>query len=139
MEYKRYKNKIVLRLDVGDEICECVKTAAAKEGIRAASVCGIGGADELTLGVFNTNLKQYDRFSYSGTHEITSLVGNITFAGGEPYVHLHMTAAGEGGKVAAGHLLSARISLTAEIFIDIIDGSVGRKRNEELGINIMDL
>lgn len=137
MEYRRYGNRIVLRLDAGDEVCESVKAVAAAEQIRAGSVCGIGGADRLVLGVFDTGKQAYDRFEYTGTHEITSLVGNLTFVGGAPYVHLHLTAAGEGGRVAAGHLLEAHISLTAEIFIEIVDGEIGRVRNETLGINIL--
>lgn len=55
------------------------------------------------------------------------------------YAHLHLTAAGPDARVAAGHLLYAHISLTSEIFIDVIDGEIGRTRNEELGINEMNL
>lgn len=134
---KRVNDKAIIRLDAGDEICESVKRAAAELDIKAGSVSGIGGADRLVLGVFNTEKQSYNRFEYTGTHEITALVGNISFANGEPYVHLHLTAADENGRVAAGHLLEAHISLTAEIFVDVLDTEIGRRRNEALGINEM--
>lgn len=137
MDYRRYGNRIVLRLDAGDEICESIIAVADREGIRLGSVSGIGGAGSITLGVFNTEKKSYNTYEYTGTHEITSLTGNITRADGKPYVHLHITAANVNAGVVAGHLLSARISLTAEIFIDAADGEIGRKKNETLGINEM--
>lgn len=135
MDYRRYQDRIVLRLDAGDEVCDCLKTVAKKECIITGSISGIGGADKLTVGIFNTEKKEYTRYEYSGTHEITSITGNITNLNDEPYIHVHITAAGENAKIVAGHLLSACISLTAEIFIDIINGKTGRTRNETLGIN----
>ena len=137
MQYKRYENKIALRLDPGDEVCESIKTVAATENIRAGVVSGIGGADRIVVGVFDTEKKDYDEFEYTGTQEITSLVGNITYMDDEPLVHLHITAAGEGAKLIGGHLLAAYISLTGEIFIDVLDGEIGKTRNEELGIKEM--
>ena len=135
MEYRRYDNRIVLRLDKDDEITESVIEVAKKEKIRLASVSGIGGTDNVTVGVFNMDKKAYDKYSFTGTHEITSLVGNINTMNAEEYTHLHITLAGKDGKLVGGHLLSCVISLTAEIFIDIIEGTVDRKRDETLQIN----
>ena len=42
MEYKRFNDKLVMRLDPGDEICESIMTASKAEGIRLASVSGMG-------------------------------------------------------------------------------------------------
>lgn len=42
------------------------------------------------------------------------------------------------GNGLGGHLISANISVTCEIVIDIIDGFVGRKMNDEIGINLLD-
>lgn len=136
MEYKRYGDKIFLRLDKGDEIVDCVRLAAKWENITAGSVSGIGATDDFTVGVFDMDKKAYEEFSFSGNHEITSLIGNLSYAGGEPYVHLHLTCAGKGGKTVGGHLLKAVVSLTAEIVIDVGNGEISRKRNESLGINL---
>lgn len=135
MEYRRFGNKIVLRLDAGDEITNAVLQTAAREKIKLASLTGIGGTDDALIGVFDMNKKAYNRYSVTGTHEITSLVGNINTMNAEPYTHIHITLAGEGGQLVGGHLLECTISLTAEIFIDIIDGEVDRKKDEKLQIN----
>ena len=135
MEYRRFGSRIVLRLDKDDEIVESLVSVAKKENITLASVSGIGGTDNVTVGVFNTYKKAYDRFTFTGTHEITSLTGNISTMNGEEYLHLHITLAGNEGKLCGGHLLECVISLTAEIFIDITDGTVDRKKDETLQIN----
>lgn len=136
MEYKRYNDKIILRLDVNDEITECVKEVALKERITAANVNGIGATADFTIGIFNLKSGEYDKYSYSGNHEITSLTGNISEVDGNPYVHLHITAAGDGDFVG-GHLLIAKISLTAEIIIDVISADITRIHNEKLKINTL--
>ena len=138
MEYKRFGNSIALRLDPGDEIREQIPLTATKENVTLAGVTGIGGAGEIEIGVFDTETKSYDRRTLTGTHEITSLVGNINTMNGEAYAHLHITCAGKGGTVVGGHLLRCVISLTAEIFLQVVDGKVDRKRREPLGINTWD-
>lgn len=135
MEYRRFGSRIVMRLDKGDEITQCLLAAAAKERISMASVTGIGATDDFTVGIFDIDAKAYNRFTYTGNHEITALAGNINTMNGEPYTHVHITCAGPDGTVRGGHLLNAVISLTCEIVIGIVDGSVDRKRDETLGIN----
>lgn len=135
MEYKKYKNHIALRMDKGDDITESVLKVAEKEGVKAAKVSGIGATDNFTVGVFDMAKKEYEKCDFSGNHEINALTGNITEKDGKPYIHLHITATGKGGKVVGGHLIKGVISLTGEVIITLIDGEVLREFNDELGIN----
>lgn len=135
MEYKRYKNIIALRLDKGDDITESVYKVAEKEGIKSASVSGIGATDNFTVGVFDVAKKEYERYDFSGNHEINSLVGNITEKDGKPYIHLHITATRKDCKVVGGHLVKGIISLTGEVVITVINGKISREFDETLGIN----
>lgn len=137
MEYNRFDNSIIIRLDPGDEVCESIVNVAIHENVKIGRISGIGGADRLCTGVFDMIKKDYNLSNYSGIHEITSLVGNITNRDGLPYVHLHVTAIGADNNIVAGHLLSAHISLTAEIIIDVIDGEIGRIKCDKYGINKM--
>ena len=135
MEYKRFGNTVAMRLDKGDEVVQSIMTLAKQENIRLASVTGIGATDDLTIGVFDTAKGTYRNYTFTGTHEITGLTGSINTMNGEAYSHLHITCAGDGGVVIGGQLFHCRICLTAEIFVQIVDGTVDRKRNETLGIN----
>ena len=97
MEYKRYGDKIALRLDKGDDISESLCSLAKAEKITAASVTGIGATDDFTVGIFDLKTGKYDEFSFAENHEITALIGNIAEKDGNPYVHVHITCAKKGG------------------------------------------
>ncbi len=138
MQYKKYNNTVVLRLDAGDEVLSALKQVASAEQIKTAKVSGIGATNNLLVGVFDTSKGTYQEFLYTCNMEINNLCGNITTKDGLPYAHLHITCTNGEGKVVGGHLLSAKISLTAEIFIEIVNGTVTRTFNNKLGINCMD-
>lgn len=138
MQYKRFENTIVLRIDLGEEIVASVLKVAYEEKITLASVSGIGATDSFTVGLYDVDKQKYTSSDYCGDHEITSLLGNLTLKDGKPYLHLHMSAAGEGGKTVGGHLNRAVISATCEIFITVLDGTVGRKINPATGLNVFD-
>ena len=135
MEYKVFEDTIVVRLDKGDEIAKSLLDVAKKERMTLASVSGIGATDDFEVGVFDLARSDYEHFRFEGNHEIVALVGNITTKDGAPYLHLHITCAGEGGKIVGGHLFEGHISLTAEIFLAKGAGSADRQRDESLGIN----
>jgi predicted DNA-binding protein with PD1-like motif len=136
MEYKRFENDVVLRLDPGDEIVAAVTDLASKEDIALAEVRGLGALNEIVVGVFNTVDKTYASNTFTGPYEMTSLVGTITRMDGKPYVHLHLSAGDQEGNVIGGHLNKAVISATAEIVVRIIEGQVGRIHSDEIGLNI---
>ena len=87
------------------------------------------------VGIFNVKKRQYDKKTFKGAYEITSIVGNINTMDGKHYSHIHVNCSKKGGKTVGGHLLKAVISLTAEIIITVIDGQVDRRKDEELNIN----
>ena len=126
---------IVVRRDKGDEIAKSLRDVAKREGLNLASVSGIGATDDFEVGVFDLDCGDYKRFRFCGNHEIVSLAGNVTTKDGAPYIHLHNTCAGEVGKIVGGHLFEAKISLTAEIFLQKGAGAADRLRDETLGIN----
>ena len=136
MEYKRFGDTIFARLDRGEEILEQLKILALQENIKLASVRGLGAVDEFTVGVFKTDRKQYDANSFTGYFEIVSLTGTITTMDGDYYAHLHMSAGNEKGEVFGGHLNRAMISATCELVIQVVDGTVERRFDPEIGLNV---
>lgn len=136
MEYRRFENTIVMRIDKGEEILEKVKEVAMRENIKLASISALGATNDFTVGVFKTEEKKYYSNTFSGDFEIVSLTGTINTMNGEFYSHLHMSAGDSEGKVFGGHLNRAVISATCEMVINIIDGKVDRSFNEEIGLNL---
>ena len=137
MRTKEFENAVALRLDVGDEIVESIKYACDKHGISCGVISGIGAAKSAVIGVYDIEKQSYNGIDVDEFCEIASLNGNVSTMNGELYLHLHAVLGGE-KKVYAGHLQSAVIGATAEIFITPLDGRIDRKRDDKIGINIFD-
>lgn len=136
MDYRRFGNTIIARIDKGEEILEQVKKIALREKISLASVQALGAVDQFTVGVFKTEEKEYLANEFQGSFEIVSLTGTINTMHDEFYCHLHMSAGNEKGEVFGGHLNRAVISATCEMVIHVIDGKVDRYHDEESGLNL---
>ena len=136
MEYRRFGNKIIARMDKGEEILAKIKEISLKENIKLASVQALGATDEFTVGVYKVDEKKYYANEFKGYFEIVSLTGTINTMNGEFYTHIHMSAGNDKGEVFGGHLNKAVVSATCEMVIDVIDGSVDRKYDEETGLNV---
>ena len=136
MEFRKFDNVYALRLDRGEEIVESIKKFVKTENITLAHMEGIGATDDITIGIYNLEKKEYIKKNFKGLWEIVSLNGNITVMNGEPYLHIHICCSNAEGEMVAGHLNDARIGVTGEIFITKIDGQIDRKKDENIGINL---
>jgi hypothetical protein len=136
MNYAQFHNRVLVRIDKGEELVDSLKTICKKLNIRLGSITGIGATDKVTVGLMNTKTKKYQSKEFNGDHEITALIGNITTMNGEVYLHLHVTIANVEHKALGGHLTNAVISATFEGVIEIIDGQINREYNEEVGLNL---
>lgn len=136
MEYKRFSNTLVVRLNRGEEVLEQIKIIAQKENIKLAMINALGATDEFVIGAYSIPEQKYYSKEYKGVYEIVSLHGNISTMNDEFYLHLHMGAGDNNGGYVGGHLNKCIISATCEMFITIIDGQVDRIKDEETGLNI---
>ncbi len=136
MEYKRFNDVIVARIDKGEEILEQIKEISKKENIKLAKVEALGATNNFTVGVYNVDEKKYYANSFTGNFEIVSLTGTINTKGGEFYTHIHFSAGNNKGQVFGGHLNKAIVSATCEMVITLINGTVDRTFNEEIGLNL---
>ena len=137
MDYRKFGSTYVMRLDPGDEIVEKVLWLAAVEQIKLASVSGLGAVDNVTLGIYSPDTKQFKANMFRADFEIVSLTGNITTQRGRPYAHLHMAVSDLSGRVYGGHLNRAVVSATAEIIIQTIPGEIDRQPNPKVGLNLL--
>lgn len=136
MEYRKFNNTIVARIDKGEEILEKIKEIALSEQIKLASVRALGATNDFTVGVYKIAEKKYYSNDFKGDFEIVSLTGTINTMNGEFYTHIHMSAGNDKGEVFGGHLNRAVVSATCEMVINVIDGEVDRVYDEETGLNL---
>ncbi len=137
MQYQRFADHIIARIDRGEEILEQLAAISAAEDVRLASVSAIGAVGDFTVGVFKTKEKEYLANSFSGDFEIVSLTGTVTTRDGAFYAHLHMSVGDEQGRVFGGHLNRAVVSATCEMVITVINGTAERRFSDEVGLNLL--
>lgn len=137
MEYKKFGNKYLIRMDKGEEVVETLKKFCQDHNITLGWIKGIGAVSKAKIGLLRIDEKKYYSTELDGAYEITSLLGNVTTMKGEVYLHLHISLFDEDNKTYGGHLNYAIISATGEIFIEAIDGMVDREYSDEVGINLI--
>lgn len=138
MKYKVFNEKIILRLNRGEEVLESIKKVCAEEKIQSAAISAIGAADKVTVGLYEVEKREYKSNTFNKEMEITNISGNVSSKDGEIYLHLHGTFADENGCCIGGHLNEAVISGTCEIIINIIKGKIDRIFDGETGLFVMD-
>ena len=136
MDYRKFGDTLVIRLDPDEEIIENLRAIAEKEQIKLASVEALGAINDFTVGVFDTVEKKYYSNRFQGAYEIVSLTGTITTKDGAFYQHLHMSAGENSGAVVGGHLSRAVVSATCEMIVRVIDGRVERVLDPDIGLNL---
>ena len=129
----------LVRLETGEEITATLISFAARHGIEAASVEGIGSVFDAVLGYFNRDTKAYTRRSLSGDLEILSLLGNLGLKEEKPFGHLHVVLGDAQFGAYAGHLFEGKTAATCELVIRPLKGRFRRVLDETTGLFLLDL
>ena len=138
MDYKKFGNAYMVRINRGEELVEKLMEFAKAEEIKLATVSGIGAADDVTIGVYSVEEQKYYQNTYQEELEMTSLAGNFSTMNGEEHVHLHANFGRFDGSVVGGHLNKALISGTSELVVQLLDGEVDRYKDDVTGLNLLD-
>lgn len=138
MEYKVFGDTIFMRVDRGEEILECLARLCEEEDVKLGKIAGLGAVDYVEAGYYSVGEKQYHKHVFAGEAEIVSLTGSATRMDGKVYLHLHIALSREDGSVVGGHLNKGRISATGEIIVTRVNGEVGRRYNDAVGLNLFD-
>ncbi len=130
-------NGILIRLNANEDLLETLASVIKEQQIQGGVVSGLGTLKEITLGYYQLEEKQYDRRHFAKDMELLSLLGNITWLDGAPLVHAHVTISGKDYAVMGGHLFSAKVAATAEIFITPFSERLNRTHDEKTGLNLI--
>lgn len=131
------KNVLIIRLDINDEVVASVIKAANQYQIHSGIVCGIGAVSSAEIGLYDTVKKEYIKTELREPLEICALNGSLSTKDGAPYAHLHVVLGNAQARTFGGHLNSAIVSATAEIFIQIYSDAIERRFSADIGLNLM--
>ena len=136
MEYRRFGDTLVIRMDRGEEVVETLTAICDREGVALAEVTALGAADRAEMAIYDVPGRRFFRKTFEGPMEIGSLIGSVTRKDGKPYLHLHGVVCDSELNAHGGHIASLRISATCEMIVRVIHGEVGRRMDEGVGLNV---
>ncbi len=118
MLVKEKENVVLIRMDDGEDFFEALYRALKSLGMNSGVVAGaIGMLRDFEIGWFDVEKGEYEKEFVSVPHELVSVQGNISLKENEPFAHLHVSLAGPSRTVVGGHLFSARVCNTVEMFV----------------------
>jgi len=124
----------------GDEIMSTLEQFAKEQKLEGSHFTAIGALEEVTLGYFDWQNKEYLKNPVKEQVEVVSLMGDIaTSPKGEPKVHAHIVVGKRDGTALAGHLLSGRVRPTLELILTESPTHLQRRHDEESGLALIDL
>ena len=133
------RNVIICRIDKDEEIISSLKEVIKKNNVYGGFFTGIGAVKDVVLSYYDLNSRSYIDKRFEGDYEIVSLMGNISYvyASDEIVVHSHMAISDSNCVVYGGHLKSAVVSVTCEIFIVCVVDKLERVFNQEIGLYLL--
>ncbi len=137
MEFRRFSDTYVIRMDRGEEIMACLTALCQQEDIRLGYVEAIGAIDRAEVGLYDVGNQVFRKQTFQQPLEMTSLLGTVTSKAGQVYLHLHVTLTDEAMLAHGGHVISLTVSGTCEMILRTLPGTVGRRLDEETGLNVL--
>lgn len=138
MEYRKFGDTYIVRMDRGEEILSTLTALCRQEDIRLASVEALGAVDHAVLSVYDVPTKTFYKKEFNEAMEISNLCGTVSRKDGQVYLHLHGTVCDTGLNAHGGHVNELTVSATCEMVVRTLPGEVGRRLNPEIGLNMFD-
>ena len=128
----------VIRLDPGEELPRDVLGAVEGFDVRTASVMGIGALDRAVIALYDLKERRYVETTIEEEIELVSLQGNMVRIDGAPFLHAHVVLSRRDGSTMGGHLMSARTSITVELFLTRFNLEITRTLSPHCGLKLLD-
>lgn len=139
MTYAKDGHNYTLRFKKGELLVASLQKFVHEQGIKAGWILGLGGLSMAEIGFYDLGTQEYAWTKYEEDLELTNLTGNIAMNEGKPALHLHATISDASLHAHAGHLKEATVGGTVELVIYSWHGSLKRAKDEETGLNLLQL
>lgn len=138
MQVKQGEKGWSVRLDLDEPLFQSLEKIAAEHEWESGFIWGLGALKNCELGFYHLHKKEYDRRMFKDEAELLSLVGNLAMVEGKPFFHLHAVLGGSDFKCFGGHLFSADVAVTCELFYTEQDFYAQRVHNDTIGLKHLD-
>jgi uncharacterized protein len=117
-----------------DEFMAGLTEFAENNQLKASHFTAIGAFHEALFGWFDGEKKAYKKIPITQQVEVISLVGDIGLVNGKPVVHAHGVVGLEDGTTRGGHIISATVWPTLELFLTDEPRSLVKEEDPDTGL-----
>lgn len=134
---KKQGNVYIIKVLRGADFLQTLTSFCEESTIHAGYLTAIGACNKLTLAWYNLETKAYEDHEYNEDLEIASVIGNVSFVDGKPFIHVHGVFGKQDMTTYGGHIRKMVISAACEVRLEVFDGSIEREFDAVTGLNLM--
>ncbi|MDQ6621369.1 MAG: DNA-binding protein [Pseudomonadota bacterium] len=124
-------------LETGEDVLPCLMRFAKEQRLAASELTAIGAFQDVVLGYFDWERKDYKRIPVNEQVEVVSMIGDIALDGDQPTLHVHLVVGRSDGSAMGGHLLEAHVRPTLEVVITESPAHLCRRHDAESGLALI--
>jgi predicted DNA-binding protein with PD1-like motif len=117
-----------------DEFMAGLTEFAENNQLKASHFTAIGAFHEALFGWFDEEKKAFKKIPVTEQVEVLSLIGDIGLINGKPAVHAHAVVGLPDGTTRGGHIISATVWPTLELFLTDEPSSLVKEEDAETGL-----
>ncbi|NHZ85901.1 MAG: DUF296 domain-containing protein [Planctomycetia bacterium] len=134
MQFKQSDNTYFVYLEKGESVIDELTKFCREHNINNGYISGIGAVNNIILGAYNSDSKEYIKRTFKEDHELITYQGNIMLLNGEPFIHAHITIGNHKMEIFGGHLFSMNVAVVGEFIINKITSNSKRTFDDEIGL-----
>ena len=122
----------------GEEVTEGLLRLAREEQLQGSHFAGIGALQDVVLGYWDPDTKDYRRIPIREQVEVLSLIGNLARGpDGKPKLHAHLVVGKADGTAHGGHLLEGHVHPTLELVVTELPKQLQRHLDPDTGLPLL--
>lgn len=139
MQSVQIHNGFFLVFDRGEDVLSTLRLFAENEGVHWATFDAIGAVEDVEIGYYDLESREYVLRQEDGPFEVVSLKGNITELNEGPTIHAHaaLARADASLEMLGGHVRSMRVAITLEMVVWVVSQPLLREPDDETGLNLI--
>lgn len=141
MQAQETDKGILIKLARGEELISTLTALCEERQIRNAIFQGIGAVENVEIGYYDLSKKEYFFTKDEAVFEVAAMQGNVALVDGKPFIHAHavLSRCDESLQCIGAHIKSAQVAVTLEIFMTVLDSSIERKLDHNIGLKLLSL
>ncbi|MBI4088086.1 DUF296 domain-containing protein [Candidatus Kaiserbacteria bacterium] len=132
-------NGFFIVFERGEEVVSALTQFTEREEVHWAVFDAIGAVEDIEIGYYDLEAREYVFRQEEGPFEVVSFKGNVSEFNEAPMVHAHaaLARADETLGMIGGHVRSARVALALEMSLWFVSQPLIRELDDETGLNLI--